>query len=51
MLDCDFISDEYKENIMSNLGSHFTNASTESLKLQQLDYNLYKVLSAQIHQM
>ena len=28
VLDCDFISDEYKENIMSNLGSHFSNAST-----------------------
>ena len=32
---------------MSNLGSHFSNASTGSLKLQQLDYNVYKVLSAQ----
>ena len=32
---------------MSNLGSHFSNASTGSLKWQQLDYNVYKVLSAQ----
>ena len=31
---------------MSNLDSHFSNASTGSLKLQQLDYNVYKVLSA-----
>ena len=34
-------------NIMSNLSSHFSNASTGSLKLQQLDYNVSKVLSAQ----
>ena len=46
VLDCDIISDEYKERIMSNLDSHFSNASTGSLKLQQLDYNVYKVLSA-----
>ena len=34
-------------HFMSNLSSHFSNASTGSLKLQQLDYNVYKVLSAQ----
>ena len=46
VLDCDFISNEY-ENIVSNLGSHFSNACSGSLKLQQLDSNVYKVLLAQ----
>ena len=45
--DPEFLPDEYKDNIMTNLVSQHTNASTGSLKLQQLDFNAYKLILAQ----
>ena len=46
VLDSGFLLQEYKEYIMSNLSEHFTNVSSGSLRLQQLDFNLYNVISA-----
>lgn len=45
--DPEFLPEEYKDNIMTNLESQHSNASTVSLKLQQLDFNVYELILAQ----